>query len=193
MSLAPSPSGLTTLSLTADLSPAQLRLHSRRMMIALSHAIEEQAAASGPATVLIATFQRLSLLRPETARYTRLAQRVGRVLAFGVPDIPLDPIPGVDVLPIEGGWPLVQEWCVIASGPTCCAALLSRDAEGFRLDRRSRQFAGRWTTTPAEVDGLIQRVYGALGQTPPSVQHDNRASLQSAEAIRKAIHRRPPK
>ena len=65
MHLAPRPPGLATLGLTAGLAPAQLRLHSRRTMIALSHAIEEQAAASGPETVLIVTFQRLSLPRSD--------------------------------------------------------------------------------------------------------------------------------
>ncbi len=190
MTLQPSPLGLATLSLTSDLTPAQLRLHSRRMMITLSHAIEEQAAASGPGTVLIATFQRFSLLSREAGRYAQLAPRLARALAFGVPDAPLDPIPGVEALPLDPGWPLVQEWCVIASGPTCCVALLSRDSDGFQLERRSRQFAGRWTTDPTEVDQLVERVYRAFRQTPPSIKRDQRASLQSASAIRAALSRR---
>jgi DICT domain-containing protein len=179
---------LATLALTGDLLPAQLRLHSRTTMIALSHAIEEQAAESGPETVLIATFQRLSLLRPEAARYARLAPRLAQVVALGVPDALLDPIPGVTVLPLDPSWPLAQEWAVIASGPRCCAALLSRDVEGFRLDRRSRRFAGRWTTEPAEVDKALQRFYGAIGQPAPAVQREALASLQTAAAIRRAIN-----
>lgn len=184
----PSPA-LAAISFTGDLLPAQLRLHSRGAMIALSHGIEEQAAESGPETVLIATFQRLSLLRPEAGRYARLAPRLAHVFAIGVPDVQLDPIPGVTVLPIEPGWPLAQEWVVIASGPRCCAALLSRDAEGFRLDRRSRRFAGRWTTEPAEVDRALQQFYGAVGLPVPAVQRESLASYQTAEAIRKAISR----
>ncbi len=184
----PSPA-LAAASFTGDLSLTQLRLHSRSTMIALSHAIEEQAAESGPETVLIATFQRLSLLRPEAARYARLAPRLAQVFALGVPDVELDPIPGVTILPIEPGWPLAQEWVVIASGPRCCAALLSRDAEGFRLERRSRRFAGRWSTEPTEVDGALQRFYDAIGRPAPAVGRDTLASIQTAEAIRRAIAR----
>jgi DICT domain-containing protein len=182
-------SGLATLSLTGGLAAAQLRLHSRRMMIALSHAIEEHAAASGPETVLVAAFQRLSLLRPEAERYARLAPRLAQVIALGFPDVTPEPIPGVTVLPLEPAWPLVQEWCVIASGPACCAALLSRDAEGFRPDRRSRQFRGRWTTEPAEVDLALRQLFAAIGQPHPSLQRDRRASLQTANAIRAALAR----
>ena len=119
--------------------------------VRLGHQVEVSLLAYDDETVLIATFQRLSLLRPEAARYARLAPKLAQVFAIGVPDVQLDPIPGVTILPLEPGWPLAQEWVVIASGPRCCAALLSRDAEGFRLDRRSRRFSGRWTTEPAEV------------------------------------------
>jgi DICT domain-containing protein len=182
-------SNLATLAFTGHLLPAQLRLHSRSTMIALSHAIEEQAAASGPETVLIATFQRLSLFQRESARYARLAPGLAQVFVIGVPDALTDPISGVNVLPIDQSWPLVEEWVVIASGPTCCAALLSRDAEGFRLNQRSRRFAGRWTTEPAEVDRALQRFYEAIGQPPPVVQREALASLQTAATIRRALSR----
>jgi len=161
------------------------------MMIALSHAIEEQAALSGPETVLIATFQRLALLRPEAARYMRLAPQLAQVFALGVPDTLPDPIVGVTVLPLDASWPLVQEWCVIASGPRCCAALLSRDAEGFRPDRHSRRFMGLWTTDAAEVDRVLRQFYQALGQQPSAVQRERHASLQTATAIRQALARHP--
>lgn len=179
--------GLATLTLVGDLAPAQLRIHSRTTMIALSHAIEEQAAASGPETVLVATFQRFSLLRPEAPRYAKLAPSLAQVFALGVPDILPDPIPGVTVLPLDTGWPLVQEWCVIASGPRCCAALLSRDVDGFRLDQRSHHFMGRWTTDAAEVDAVLQRFFQSLGQQPPAVRRERNASLHTATAIRKAL------
>lgn len=183
--------GLATLTLIGALAPTQLRIHSRSTMIALSHVIEEQAALSGPETVLIATFQRLSLLRPEAVRYARLAPQIAQVVALGVPDTLLDPIAGVTVLPLDASWPLVQEWCVIASGPRCCVALLSRDVEGFRPDCPSRRFMGRWTTDVVEVDSVLRRFYQAIGQQPPAVQRERQASLQTATAIRQALARHP--
>jgi len=183
--------GLVTLAFTGDLVPSQLRIHSRSTMIALSHAIEGHAALSGSETVLIATFQRLSLLRPEALRYARLAPQLAQVFALGVADAPPDPIAGVTVLPLDASWPLVQEWAVIASGPRCCAALLSRDVEGFRPDHRSRHYMGRWTTDAAEVDSVLRRFYQAIGQQPPAVRRERHASLQTATAIRQALARHP--
>lgn len=186
----PSASGLPTFAFAADLPASQLRLHSRQMMLTLSYAIEDLAAASGPQTVLIATFQRLSLYRPQIARYANLAPQIAQVFVLGLPDISPPPIPKVTVLPIEASWPLTQEWAVIACGPTCSAALISRDTEGFRPDRRSLRFAGRWTTDRREVTGVIRRFYATLGQSPPLVQPDDRASLRSGAAIREALTRR---
>jgi DICT domain-containing protein len=128
--------------------------------------------------VLIATFQRLSLLIPEAQRYEQIAPRLNQTFALGVPDVALDPIPGVTVLPLAAGDPLTEEWVVIASGPTCCAALFSRDTEGFRLNRRSRRFAGYWTTGAAEVDKALRRFYQAIGREPPAIRREPGAGVQ---------------
>lgn len=180
---------LAQLQIAGDLPEAQLRLHSRRIMIILSHAIEQQAAASGPGTIMVAAFQRLSLLRPEAQRYTAIAPRLTQAFALGVPDIEPPELPGVTIVPIEAGWPLAQEWLVIASGPDCCAALLSRDAEGFDMSRRSRRFHGRWTTDPGEVDAALGRFYTAIGQPLPHIPHEHGASLHTATTIRQALAR----
>ena len=186
----PNASGLPTFAFAADLPVSLLRLHSRRMMLTLSYAIEEHAAASGPQTILIAAFQRLSLYRPQIERYARLAPQLAQVFVLGLPDISPPPIPNVTVLSIEASWPLAQEWAVIACGPACSAALISRDTEGFRPDRRSLRFAGRWSTDRREVTGVIRRFYATLEQSPPLLQPDERASLRSGAAIREALTRR---
>lgn len=181
---------LQGLSLSAAIPADQLRLHSRSMMLAISYAIEDLAGVSGPQTVLVATFQRLSLFRPQIERYARLAPQIARVFVIGVPDVAPPPIPNLTVLPIESGWPLTQEWAVIASGPGCCAALITRDAEGFRPDQRSRRFAGRWSADRREVAAALARFYAALGQAPSGAPPDERASLRSSAAIRTALTRR---
>lgn len=191
MTLPPTASpALQSLSLSAALPADQLRLHSRSMMLTISFAIEDLAGASGPHTVLIATFQRLSLFQPQLERYARIAPRVAQVFVLGVPDVAPPPIPNLTVLPIAASWPLAQEWAVIASGPGCCAALITRDAEGFRPDQRSRRFAGRWSADRREVAAALARFYAALGQAPPAAPSDERASLRSSAAIRAALARR---
>jgi DICT domain-containing protein len=184
-----SPAGLSDLALTNDLRPGRLRIHSRSIMIALSHQIEAHAAAAGE-SVLIACFQRLSLLLPEAERYRALAPRLSRVYVLGVPDVPAPDIPGVTVIPLEASWPLAQEWNVIGSGPTFCAALLARDVEGFRLDRRSRRFEGLWTAEQRAVNAALRAFFDTIGEPCPPLDRDAAATTRSTRAIQAALAKR---
>lgn len=181
--------GLADLALTRDLRPSRLRIHSRNIMIALSHQIEAHAAAAGE-SVLIACFQRLSLVQPEVDRYRALAPRLSRVYVLGVPDVPPPDIPGVTVIPLEASWPLAQEWNVIGSGPSFCAALLARDIEGFRLDRRSRRFEGLWTAEQRAVNAAIRAFFDTIGEPCPSLDRDAAATTRSTRAIQAALAKR---
>ncbi|HMO58153.1 MAG TPA: DICT sensory domain-containing protein [Roseiflexaceae bacterium] len=164
-----------------------MRLHSRRTMITLSHVIEEQAALGGTATVLIATFQRLSLYAVEAARYRRFALQFAQVYVLGVADAPVPDVPNVTVVPLERNWPLVQEWSVIASGPQVAVGLLALDAVGFRPEQRSRSFEGLFTTDPALIDAAVARFYAALTLPQPAFERDNRATSRNTEAVRRAL------
>jgi DICT domain-containing protein len=181
--------GLAALALTAAIDPGRMRLRSRKVMIALSHLIEEHAVSAGPDTVLIACFQRLTLLRYEAKRYRDIAPRLGRVYALGVADVQPVPIPGAEILPLEADWPLAQEWNVIARGPTICAGLFARDAEGFRLHERSREYHGFWTSDPQIVDAAVAQFFSAIGERPPAVAHDSRATLQTTRALQEQLTR----
>jgi DICT domain-containing protein len=174
-------------SFTDDLAASKLRLHSRKTMVALSHLIEEHAAAAAPQTLLIAAFQRFSLFQAELARYRDFATRLAAIAVVGVPDTALPEVPNVAAIPIEVSWPLAQEWVVIASGPTCCVGLFARDAEGFRLAQRSKAFHGLWTIEPELVDSRVNALYDALGLPRPRFERDMRATLRSAQAIQGAL------
>ncbi|MFV9504004.1 MAG: DICT sensory domain-containing protein [Oscillochloridaceae bacterium umkhey_bin13] len=178
---------LATLSLTLTLPAEQLRLRSRRMMIDLSRAIEQHAETTGGDTVLIATFQRLSLFEREMTRYARIAGRVNQIFVLGVMDTKPLALPGVTVIPIEADWPLVQEWVVIARGSNCCVALQSRDAEGFDPKRRSRQFLGRWITNATEVDAMMTTFFQAIEQPLPAFKDVPQVGFKSANAIRQLL------
>lgn len=178
---------LETFSFVAQLETTTFRLRSRQIMIALSHIIEEQAAAAGPGTVLIAAFQRLSLFAVEADRYCRLAPHCAHVYVLGVADISTTEIPHVTVVPLDDTWPLVQEWSVIASGPRVALGLFARDAEGFRLDRRSRSFAGVFTTETTLVDAAMARFHTTLGLSVPVFERDHRATYQHAVLAKRAL------
>jgi DICT domain-containing protein len=177
---------LDSLTLMGGLDDAQLRLHSRTTMIALSHLLEDLAAGAG-GRLLIATFQRLSLFRSEAMRYARLVTAYERIYAVGVPDITPPQIPGVTIVPIAPESLLAQEWVVITSGPSWCAALFARDAEGFRLERRSRRYKGLWTTEPRLIDRATAAFLDALGEAPEETTRDPRASFNAMQAMQAGL------
>lgn len=156
-------------------------LRSRSVMLALSHLIEEQAV--GSETVLVATFQSLTRYRRQLARYRELGARLGAVYVVGVPDIAVEEVPNVTIVPIERGWPLAQEWVVLASGPTFCAGLLAREEQPFTLERHGHRFYGRLSTDPASVDTAIAAFGRAIGKPLTTQRHNARAIFDSSQRL----------
>jgi DICT domain-containing protein len=175
------------LSFIAGLDQHKFRLQSRQTMIALSHVIEDHAAAGGPDTVLIAAFQRLSLFVAEAPRYRLLAPHFAEVYILGVPDAPPADLPNVTTVPLEGAWPLVQEWSVIASGPSLSVGLFARDLEGFRLSTRSRSFEGLFTTEVAVIDAAVARLRATLALPARSFERDRQATFRNQMLVKREL------
>lgn len=182
--------GLAELSFVEAAGSPGRALHSRSVMIALSHLIEDHAAAAGEGTILIATFQALSRFRRQLARYVAIAPRLGGAYVVGVPDVAVAAAAGVTVVPIEPGWPLVNEWVVLASGPSFCGGLIARDDSGYTPGRPSHQFLGRWTTEPSVVDTCIAAFFRAYGLDIPRITHDSRAILDSSRELLAELQQR---
>jgi len=173
---------LTRFSFATHIDPRHCTLHSRRLMLSLSHVIED-VAASVSGTLLIAAFQRLSLVRPQLPRYERLVPDLTHTYLLGLPDLELPAFPQTTIIPIESSWPLMHEWVVLASGVNCCAGLFARDSDQAQPDRRTQQFQGLWTTDPLIVDTAIQAFHTALGWPVPSIEHDAHALYQTTRRL----------
>jgi len=119
----------------ADL-PAHLL--SRRAMLAVSHALEDESAARGERGVLVAAFQTERRYRRSEARWRDLARTAAGVLVFADfarPAVPPgwpgdDPsvAPGAPIeVPIGPTSPLHREWAVVVDAPTSAALLSGRE------------------------------------------------------------------
>lgn len=184
-----SAAGLARLSLVDATNRPGLSLHSRSLMIALSHLIEDHAAVAG-GTTLVATFQDFSRYRRQAARYRALAPRLAGVYVIGVPDVEPEEMPGVTMLPIEANWPLAQEWAVLASGPNFCAGLLARDEQSYTPGRSSYQFYGRWTTDIEAVDSRLTAFFQTIGEPAPRTRHNTRAIFENSRLLLKELNQR---
>lgn len=97
-----------------DLEPRSI---SKRMMVALTHAIVDESLSRAQRPLLFASFQSERFYRQEEERWRELAR--GAELAVAFADFPAVRVPrdGPAEIPVERGNPLAREWTVV-----CCAA-----------------------------------------------------------------------
>jgi EAL domain-containing protein (putative c-di-GMP-specific phosphodiesterase class I)/DICT domain-containing protein len=115
-----------------------VRRGNKRLLLALSRQIEEQASALGPAAVVLSTFQQASFFTARSAaRYEALAQQAALVGALGV-GLSEQPGAGVRGVALEHADPLRGEWNVTVIAPHSAMAFVARDLgdDGLDMDRR---------------------------------------------------------
>ena len=100
------------------LSPGRRTIRSRkRLLITMSTTLEAQAAASGPETVVLGTFQHARHFTETTAaRWRSLADTVSYVGVYGV-DMPEAINSGIYHAPLDPADPLVHEWTIVVLAP----------------------------------------------------------------------------
>ncbi len=129
------------------------QLLSKRSLVALSHAIEDESCARAEEPLLFGGFQRDVFLRESYARWVELARTARAAVVFADLHDPLPPRPG---LPIEVALPrdapLNREWIVVCDTfdlPACMAAVERPGQAGSRDSRR--RFEVVWTVEPRAV------------------------------------------
>lgn len=99
----------------------------KRLLIEMSKALETQAAAAGPGTLVLGTFQEARQFTPATARRWRsLADKAGFAGVYGV-GLPQMLDGNVQHAPLDPDDDLVNEWTVVVLGPHASALLSARD------------------------------------------------------------------
>lgn len=115
-----------------------VRRGNKRLLLALSLQIEEQAAGLGAAAVVLSTFQEAPFFTERTAaRYEALARQVALVGALGA-GLSEQPAPGVRGVALEHADPLRGEWDVTVIAPHFAMAFVARELGdgGADMDRR---------------------------------------------------------
>ncbi len=111
----PPPSVFAALrSRRADLEPRTLP---KPMLIALSHAIEDESLSRAERPLLFASFQTEHFYRQAQARWRELSRGADLAVAFADFDRVRTPRDGPAEIPVDRGHALAREWSVV-----CCAA-----------------------------------------------------------------------
>ncbi|EOM76907.1 EAL domain-containing protein [Rhodococcus rhodnii] len=99
----------------------------KRLLVTMSTTLEVQAAASGPETLVLGTFQRAEHFTP--AACTRWQVMADRVAYCGIYGVGMEPnvLDGIHRAPIDESDDLVEEWNVVVLGPHFACVLSARD------------------------------------------------------------------
>jgi DICT domain-containing protein len=115
----------------------------RRAMLALSHAIEDEALAQSDRATITGAFQRVDAYRQALPRWRELARSADSTLVFadfsrsGV-------VRGVHQVAIPERAPLTREWSVVCDAPRSAAVLAG-------WERADGRFEVVWTVEPELV------------------------------------------
>lgn len=141
--------------------PSQLL--SKKSLVALSHAIEDECCAHADEPLLFGGFQRQRFLRESYARWVELARTARVAVVFADLTEPREAAPGVPLeiaLPREA--PLNREWVIVCDAPDLPACLAAIERPGQDASRDGdRRFEVVWTVDPGVVRSAA-RVAAAL-------------------------------
>jgi DICT domain-containing protein len=127
-----------------DLSPYPVP---KRLLVPISHAIEDECSARGGGAVLIGSFQRERFFRQAQSRWRTFAGPAELCVAMG----DFEEVSADDVIevPIDRSHPLSREWAIVCDGPgvsTCLAGWERPGGEGSE-----RVFEVLWSVEPDVV------------------------------------------
>ncbi len=159
----------------------------KRVLVDLSHAIEQFALAAEPGEPLavIALFQKSSYFARERDVYGDIAQRANVTLVAVAEDSPPDVPPGVRPQLLARSDPLAREWSVTVLGAHGGASLVAIDQETVTGDaptlEQGRQFTGRWSFRRDDAYREVVRLRSEL-RLPPAAVAELDTVLQSVVA-----------
>ena len=138
--------------LAAGESPPAAQVLTKRTLIAVSRAIEEETISRAAAPVVIAAFQNERNYRAVEHRYRAMARTADAVLVFadfdrlgGGGDAPVE-------LPLEEHDGLGNEWAVVVDAPGYAACLLGwEQPQPQPVPDAERTFEAMWTLDPRVV------------------------------------------
>jgi MerR family transcriptional regulator, light-induced transcriptional regulator len=122
----------------------------KRLLIPISHAMEDECSARGGGAVLIGSFQRERFFRQAEPRWRSFSRTAELALVMGDFPQPRAPRDGPLEIPIDRGHPLSREWAIVCDGPGVSACLAGWQRPG-RSSNGQRVFEMLWSVEPDVV------------------------------------------
>lgn len=125
---------------------------SRRTLVSMSHAIEDECCARAAAPVLFGAFQRERFLRASYDRWRELARTAQSTVVFAELDHPAPATRGAPIeVPVPSDSPLNREWVLVCDALDLPACLIAVERPGQDPGSAHRTFEAVWSVDPQVV------------------------------------------
>lgn len=121
----------------------------KRMLVPISHALEDECSARGGSAILIGSFQRERFFRQAEARWRSFARTAELTIVLGDFGRPRTGENGLLEIPIERSHPLSREWAIVCDGPGVSTCLAGWERPGGKGG--DRIFEMLWSVEPDAV------------------------------------------
>ncbi|MGV2831494.1 DICT sensory domain-containing protein [Myxosarcina sp. GI1(2024)] len=176
---------------SSDKKPLNLGVYYKNTLVVLCHALEDFILQSQSSPLIVTAFQRGKWYLQEADRYGNLAQKADWIAIMAAPDSGFDTHPtsqknNVDLVHLQPGDPVEQEWHLIILSPTYTAMVLCQElseadyGENKPQEDLERKFYGFWTFEPILVRETINLAIDHINNYRPELA---RMLAAKAEAV----------
>src|SRR5580700_4723115 len=180
-------------SLRSRYPELETQVLSKRGVLAMSRAIEDECLARAERPLLFGCFQRERFYRDSERRWRELARTAERAVVLADFSRARRPKTGPIEIPIAPSDPVAREWAIVCESPSFGACLAGWERPGDDHDRGARMFEAIWTVeapavrlaaqvclrlTSAAVPELREDLHERLDATPVAREHELRSAVQ---------------
>jgi DICT domain-containing protein len=160
----------------------------KRLLVPISHAIEDECSARGGSAILIGSFQRERFFRQAEQRWRSFAATAELSVVLGDFEQLRAPKGAPIEIPIDRSHPLSREWAIVCDGPGVSTCLAGWERPGG--SGGGRVFEILWTVEPPVVrDAARIGIELAAGQWPELRDRVPAWLSEPAESDERAVER----
>lgn len=149
-----------------DLAPI---LAPKRLLVALSHAIEDEYLAHARSGLVVGAFQRREFYLPAQKRWHELARTADLAVVLADFEKVSEPRLGAAQVPLEVRHPMAREWLVLVDAPGAQACLSAWERPGDDAPGSPRQFELIWSFEPDIVRCASEVAAALLSVLAPGI------------------------
>jgi MerR family transcriptional regulator, light-induced transcriptional regulator len=168
--------------LRPDLEPVSL---SKRILIALSQAIEDECLSRAERPVLFASFQHKRFYRRQQSRWRELSRSSELAVVFAEFDRARHRRGGPVEIPVNRAHPLAREWAIVCDADRHAVCLAGREplSSNPQAPTSQRAFEVIWSVEPQLVRAATRICASAAATARPTITEPIQKLLDSEAAV----------